>query len=70
MLMSNTWHKNAVALSGIFASGKSTVCSLFEQMGAFIVDADALARQVVAPKSQGQVEIIKEFGKEKKRLIL
>lgn len=38
-----------VGLTGGIASGKTTVATLFRNQGALIVDADLIARQVVAP---------------------
>jgi dephospho-CoA kinase len=38
-----------VGLTGGIASGKTTVASIFRSQGALIVDADIIARQVVAP---------------------
>lgn len=50
------------ALTGGIASGKSTVAKLFSSWGAKIVDADQLAREVVAPGSPGLHEVISTFG--------
>jgi dephospho-CoA kinase len=44
-------------LTGGIGAGKSEVAKIFEELGAFIVDTDALARQVVAPQSDGLMEI-------------
>lgn len=38
-----------VGLTGGIASGKSTVSAIFQNAGAIVVDADQIARQVVAP---------------------
>ena len=38
-----------VGLTGGIASGKTTVAGMFRSQGALIVDADSIARQVVAP---------------------
>ncbi len=51
-----------VGLTGGIACGKSTVAALFEQTGAKIVDADVLAREVVAPGSDGLEAIVAAFG--------
>jgi dephospho-CoA kinase len=53
-----------VALTGGIGSGKSLVASLFQSWGAAIVDADVLAREVVAPGSQGLNELQKAFPAE------
>ena len=53
-----------VGLTGGIASGKSTVAEVWEQLGADIIDADQLAREVVAPGTHGLNQIIEEFGNE------
>ena len=53
-----------VGLTGGIASGKSTVAEVWEQLGADIIDADQLAREVVAPGTHGLNQIIQEFGNE------
>ncbi len=52
------------ALTGGIGSGKSAVATLFEEWGASVVDADVLAREVVAPESEGLAEVVKLFGEE------
>jgi len=49
-------------LTGGIACGKSTVSRLLEQQGATIIDADVLAREVVAPGSDGLRDIVSTFG--------
>ncbi len=51
-------------LTGGIASGKSTVTKTFRAEGIPIVDADIVARQVVAPGSTGNQAVITEFGTE------
>lgn len=51
-----------VGLTGGVASGKSTVSSILAELGAVIVDADLLARDVVAPGTDGLAEIVETFG--------
>lgn len=53
-----------IGLTGGIASGKSTVARLFEARGARVVDADRLAREVVAPGSPGLAEVVAAFGAE------
>ena len=53
-----------VALTGGIGSGKSAVCREFSRLGAAIVDADALAREVVAPGSEGLREVVELLGPE------
>lgn len=52
-----------VGLTGGIASGKTTVANLFHQhFGIEIVDADVIAREVVAPGSEGLKAIENKFG--------
>ncbi|MCT6884897.1 MULTISPECIES: dephospho-CoA kinase [Gilliamella] len=53
-----------VALSGGIASGKSTIANLFAQLGVPIIDADVIARQVVAVGSSALTQIVKHFSQE------
>jgi len=53
-----------IGLTGGIASGKSTVAKLLRQLGAAIIDADILSREVVAPGHEGWNEIIAAFGRE------
>jgi dephospho-CoA kinase len=46
-----------VGLTGGIGAGKSVVAKILEDLGAYIVDTDALAREVVAPNSDGFMEI-------------
>ncbi|MCP4444097.1 MAG: dephospho-CoA kinase [Myxococcales bacterium] len=51
-------------LTGGIASGKSTVARLLRDLGAPVVDADLLAREVVAKGSEALGEIVAAFGNE------
>jgi dephospho-CoA kinase len=51
-----------VGLTGGVASGKSTVSAILRDLGAVVVDADRLAREVVAPGTEGLAEIVEAFG--------
>jgi dephospho-CoA kinase len=51
-------------LTGGIASGKTTVASIFQSQGALIVDADKIARQVVAPGEPSWTAIRDHFGEE------
>jgi dephospho-CoA kinase len=53
-----------VGLTGGAASGKSTVSAMLADLGAVIVDADILAREVVARDTEGLAEVVAEFGPE------
>ena len=51
-----------IGLTGGIASGKSTVAARLAEHGATVVDADALAREVVMPGTAGLAEIERVFG--------
>lgn len=51
-----------VGLTGGVASGKSTVAGILRELGAYVIDADALARAAVAPGSAGLAEVVRHFG--------
>src|ERR1700712_133746 len=51
-----------VGLTGGIASGKSTVARAFVERGIPVIDADLLAREVVAPGSEGLASIVATFG--------
>lgn len=51
-----------VGLTGGIAAGKSTVADLWQSLGAEIIDADELAREVVQPGSEGLARIVETFG--------
>lgn len=53
-----------LGLTGGIASGKSTVSAYLAQNGALIIDADLIARQVVAKRSSGLKQIVAKFGEE------
>lgn len=51
-----------VGLTGGIASGKSTVAKILERLGAAIVNADVLAREVVEPDQEAWKDIVARFG--------
>lgn len=51
-----------VGLTGTMGSGKSTTASILNKMGAFIIDADALCRDLVQPNRPAWKEVVKTFG--------
>lgn len=51
-----------VGLTGGIASGKSTVSAVLRELGAVVIDADQLAREVVAPGTEGLERVVAEFG--------
>src|SRR4051794_11920451 len=53
-----------VGLTGGIASGKSTVAGILVELGAVLIDGDALAREVVARGTPGLEQVVAEFGEE------
>jgi dephospho-CoA kinase len=51
-----------IALTGGISSGKSLCLATFARLGAPTIDADALARDAVAPGSAGAAAVIARFG--------
>jgi|SRR5688500_5000113 len=52
-----------VALTGGIATGKSHCLAVFKSLGAPVIDADQVARDVVAPGSDGLAAVVKQFGR-------
>ncbi len=52
-----------IGLTGGIASGKSTVSNILRQLGAYIIDADLISREVILKGSDGWNEIVDYFGK-------
>lgn len=51
-----------VALTGGIACGKSTVAAILRELGAVVIDADEVARAVVARGTPGLAAVVAEFG--------
>lgn len=51
-----------VALTGGIGAGKSTVAAKLSQLGARVIDADVLSREVVAPNTEGLAAVVSRFG--------
>jgi dephospho-CoA kinase len=51
-----------VGLTGGIASGKSTVSGMLTELGAVVIDADLLAREVVAKGTPGLARVVEAFG--------
>jgi dephospho-CoA kinase len=54
--------RRRVGLTGGVGSGKSTVSAMLADLGAVVIDADLLAREVVAPGSDGLTAVVEAFG--------
>src|SRR6266576_6799145 len=53
-----------VGLTGSIAVGKSFVLGVLHELGCYVIDADAIAREVVAPGRQGLNVVVEAFGSE------
>jgi len=51
-----------IGLTGGIAAGKSVAARRFIELGAVVIDADALAREVVAPGTLGLEQVVETFG--------
>ena len=59
----STWPgKYAIGLTGNIATGKSVVRRMLEHLGAYTIDADALAHRVIAKGAPGYKPVIDTFG--------
>jgi len=51
-----------IGLTGGIGSGKSTAAARFAELGAVVIDADQIAREVVAVGTPGLAEVVDRFG--------
>lgn len=64
MSKKNAQDYKIVGLTGGIASGKSTVSEILRQLGACIIDADVIARDIVMPDQPAWKSIVQHFGPE------
>jgi dephospho-CoA kinase len=55
-------HVRILGLTGGIGAGKSAVAQRLAQLGAIVIDSDALAREVVEPGTDGLAAVVAEFG--------
>jgi dephospho-CoA kinase len=53
-----------VGLTGGIGAGKSVVAARLAELGAVVIDSDRLAREVVAPGTEGLAEVVAVFGED------
>src|ERR1700691_1692291 len=53
-----------VGLTGGLGSGKSTVAGIFEELGAAVISADQLGRQLMQPGESVYAAIVETFGRD------
>jgi dephospho-CoA kinase len=51
-----------IAVTGGLSSGKSTVCQLFKELGAYVVSADEIVHRLLTPESSLGRQVIHLFG--------
>ena len=51
-----------IAITGGIASGKSSVCQFFKELGAFVVSADAIVHELLAPNTDLGKQVIHSLG--------
>ncbi|MBK8822417.1 MAG: dephospho-CoA kinase [Anaerolineales bacterium] len=61
--MSNWPGKFVIGLTGNIATGKSVVRRMFEHLGAYTIDADALTHRAYAKGAPGYQQVVDKFGK-------
>jgi len=58
----SNWHKRAIAVTGIFGSGKSSVSEYFAELGCLHIDADELAHEQLEPEAPSAKRLIEHYG--------
>lgn len=53
-----------IGITGGIATGVTTVASMFKELGAVMIEADKIAREVVVPGTEPYSKIIETFGRE------
>lgn len=53
-----------IAITGGVASGKTSVCRFFEELGAYVVNADGIVHELLKPNTDLGQQIIRQFGPE------
>ncbi len=56
--------KKIIGITGGIGAGKSVVSDLFAKLGATIVDADKIAREILEPMGRAFVDVVETFGTE------
>jgi len=60
----NIQRPRLIGLTGGICCGKTTVAEMFKSLGAKIIDADRIARELTKPHMPAWQEIVREFGEE------
>ncbi len=51
-----------IAITGGVASGKTSVCRFFKELGAYVVNADAIVHELLKPDTDLGQQLIRQFG--------
>jgi dephospho-CoA kinase len=51
-----------IGITGGMGSGKSTLCDVWRELGAFVIDSDNLAKEILAHSSDVKSDVIRIFG--------
>lgn len=52
-----------VGLTGAIATGKSTVATMFRELGCHVIDADKVAHRLIEPGAVAYEPVVREFGR-------
>ena len=63
-MMTEGKRRPVIAITGSIGSGKSTVAGFFEEKGALIIDADALAKKILWSDAHVHQQVVNEFGRD------
>ena len=53
-----------IAITGGVASGKTSVCQFFQELGAYVVNADRIAHELLKPDTDLGQQVIRQFRME------
>jgi dephospho-CoA kinase len=53
-----------IGITGGMGSGKSTICEVWRNLGAFVINSDNLAKEILAHSSDVKSDVIRIFGEE------
>ena len=53
-----------IALTGGIGSGKTSIASIFKNLGVPIIDSDTISKEIILPGKQCFKDIVNEFGEE------
>lgn len=51
-----------IGITGGMGSGKSTLCDVWRELGAFVIDSDNLAKEILAHSSDVKSDVVRIFG--------